>query len=138
MADRITSHNGELNNPHIHHGNRLIATHMRFCWGDNTVILFDHWPGKDTAMYALAIIFVFCLAFLIEFLLAFEFTKPGETKVGACLIRTELYMVRSGLSYMVMLAVLSYNGGIFLAAVSGHAVGFLVFQSRLFRKSDGE
>ncbi|KAL3753726.1 hypothetical protein ACJRO7_001033 [Eucalyptus globulus] len=131
MADRVTSHNTELNNPHVHHGNRLMAMHMS--WGHDRVILTDHWPGNDPAMFSLAIIFVFCLAFLIIFLLRFEYTKPGTTKGGAC-----LYTVRLAASYMVMLAVVSYNGGIFLAAVSGHAVGFLIFRSRLFGKWDHE
>ncbi|XP_030531875.2 copper transporter 4 [Rhodamnia argentea] len=138
MADGMTSHNGELNNTHIHHANRLAVTHMSFYWGHSVIVLFDHWPGNDPAMYALAIIFIFCLAFLVEFLLGFEFAKPGATKVGACLFKTGLYLVRSAVSYMVMLAVVSYNGGIFLAAVGGHAVGFLIFRSRLFGKCDGE
>ncbi|XP_010046506.1 copper transporter 4-like [Eucalyptus grandis] len=136
MADGITSHNTELNNPHVRHGNRLMAMHMS--WGHDTVFLTDRWPGNDPAMFSLAIIFVFCLAFLIMFLLRFEYTKPGTTKVGACLFKTELYTVRLVVSYMVMLAVVSYNGGIFLAAVSGHAVGFLIFRSRLFGKWDHE
>ncbi|XP_030449994.1 copper transporter 4 [Syzygium oleosum] len=133
MADTIPSHNSELNSTHFHHTNRLMATRMSFYWGHNTVILFDHWPGNHPAMYALAIIFVFCLAFLIEFLLGFEFAKPGATKVGACLLKTGLYMVRMAVSYMVMLAVVSYNGGISLAAVGGHAVGYMIFRSRAVR-----
>ncbi|XP_010044031.1 copper transporter 4 [Eucalyptus grandis] len=125
MAFRTTSHNGIP----IHHANHLIAARRSFYWGHNTVILFDHWPGNNPAMYALAIIFVFCLAFLVELLIGFEFTKPGPTKVGFCLLNTGVYMMRAALSYMVMLAVVSYNGGIFLAAVGGHAVGFLIFRS---------
>ncbi|KAI3443064.1 Copper transporter, partial [Psidium guajava] len=121
MADGMTSHNGELNSNHIRHAHRLAGTRTSFYWGHSAVILFDHWPGKDPTMYALAIMFVFCLAFLFEFLLAFESAKPGATKVEACLFRTGLYWVRVALNYMVILAVVSYNGGIFLAAVGGQA-----------------
>lgn len=40
------------------------------------------------------------------------------------------------MAYMVILAVTSYNGGIFLAAVVGHTTGYLIFGSGLCLKSD--
>ena len=52
------------------------------------------------------------------------------------MVQTLLHAIRIGLAYMVMLALMSFNGGVFLVAVAGHAVGFLVFGSRVFRGSE--
>lgn len=85
-------------------------------------------------MYALALIFVFLLAFFVELLSHVNFIKPGANRVASGFLQTGIYAVRAGLAYMVMLAVMSYNGGVFLAAVAGHAVGFFVFKCLVFRK----
>lgn len=57
--------------------------------------------------------------------------------MAAGFFQTGMHTVRAGLSYMVMLAVMSFNGGVFLAAVFGHAIGFFVFGSKAFRKLSG-
>ncbi|KAA8516352.1 hypothetical protein F0562_016645 [Nyssa sinensis] len=119
---------------HIHHHKSLL-THTTFYWGSkHTEVLFSGWPCKSTAMYALALIFVFVLAVVVEWLSNYKFVKPGANKVAAGLFQTGLHAVRWGIAYMVMLAVMSYNGGVFLAAVLGHAVGFMFFRSGVFKK----
>ncbi|XP_065854071.1 copper transporter 4 [Euphorbia lathyris] len=117
---------------HIH---RNSLTHMTFYWGHKTEILFKGWPGSSSAMYALALMFVFTLAVVVEWFNYCSIIKPGTNKVAAGVFRTGMYVVRTGLSYLVMLAVMSFNGGVFLAAVGGHAVGFAVFARRVIRKS---
>uniref|UniRef100_J3M7C3 Copper transport protein n=1 Tax=Oryza brachyantha TaxID=4533 RepID=J3M7C3_ORYBR len=41
--------------------------HMTFFWGKNTEVLFTLWPGTRGGMYALALVFMFALAVLLEF-----------------------------------------------------------------------
>jgi copper transporter 1 len=79
-------------------------------------------------MYALALAFVFALAVLVKWLSQYcNIVKPGTNDVAVGLVQTALYAVRSGADYMLILAVMSFNGGVFLATVVGRLVGFLVF-----------
>ena len=117
-------------------GRRRIPIHTTFYWGHNVDVLFPCWPGDSAAMYALCLILVFAMAISVEWL---SFTnivklKPGKNDVAAGAAQTALYAVRSGFSYMVMLAVMSFNGGVFLAAIAGHVIGFLVFGTRAIRR----
>jgi len=123
-------------------GGRRIPIHTTFYWGHKVDILFRCWPGDSAAMYAVALLIVFFMAVLVEWL---SFTnivklKPGGSNdVVGGLLKTGLYAVRSGLSYLVMLAVMSFNGGVFVVAISGHVIGFLIFGTRaiLRKKSNG-
>ncbi|KAL8141021.1 hypothetical protein V2J09_007042 [Rumex salicifolius] len=116
---------------------RGMMMHMTFFWGKNTEVLFDGWPGrKGAAMYAACLAVVFFLAVLVEWLSNCRLIKPGTHHVAAGLTRTLMHTLRIGLAYLVMLAVMSFNGGVFLAAVAGHAVGFLIFGSRVSKKAE--
>ncbi|XP_059276254.1 copper transporter 6-like [Lycium ferocissimum] len=110
--------------------------HMTFFWGKNAEILFSGWPGynNNIGMYILALFVIFLLAFFVEWLSHTNYIKDDANHVAAGLIQTGLYGVRIGLAYLVMLAVMSFNGGIFLMAIAGHTLGFLVFGSRVFKK----
>ncbi|PIA54531.1 hypothetical protein AQUCO_00900824v1 [Aquilegia coerulea] len=107
--------------------------HMTFYWGKEALILFHGWPGTSTRMYVLALIFVFLLAVFIEGLSNSRFIKQGSNHVSAGLVQTLSHTIRVGLAYLVMLAVMSFNVGVFLVAVAGHSIGFLVFGSRVFK-----
>lgn len=107
-------------------------------------MLFPGWPDSNRAMYALALIFVFFLAFFAEWLArcsdAASSLKPGADKFAKVAFRTAMYAIKSGFSYLVILAVVSFNGGVFLTAIFGHAFGFAVFRGRAFRnvgRADG-
>ena len=118
----------------MHHMEMMM--HMTFYWGKEAEILFSGWPGARSGMYALALIVVFVTGIIVEWLSYCRLIKPGSTHVAAGLVQTLLHAIRIGLAYMVMLALMSFNGGVFLVAVAGHAVGFLVFGSRVFRGSE--
>ena len=107
---------------------RMRYTHMTFFWGKNSEILFTGWPGADGGMYALALAAVFALAFVLEFL--------GSRRLDALLrpraARAAVYALRVGAAYLLMLAIMSFNGGVLLVAVAGHAAGFLAFKAGRF------
>ncbi|GFY93204.1 copper transporter 1 [Actinidia rufa] len=120
---------------HIHH--RRMLMHMTFYWGTCAEVLFSGWPGSNRVMYAMALVFVFTLAVLVEWFSRCNLIKPGANRVGLGFFRAGLHAVRIGFTYMLMLALISFNGGVFIAAVSGHAVGFLLFGSRVLGKGSG-
>ncbi|TKY67397.1 Copper transporter 6 [Spatholobus suberectus] len=110
----------------MHHHKMMMMMHMTFFWGKDADILFNNWPGGKSGMYALALVFVFVMAVFVELLSHTRFIKPGSNHVVAGLIKTLLHVLRIGLAYLVMLALMSFNGGVFLVAVLGHALGFFL------------
>ncbi|WOG89130.1 hypothetical protein DCAR_0208366 [Daucus carota subsp. sativus] len=114
--------------------------HMTFFWGKNVDILFNDWPGQNSGgMYVLALFVVFVLVMIVEWLSHSNLIKQGSNHVVAGLVQTLMHAMRVALAYIVMLAVMSFNGGVLIVAVAGHSLGFLIFGSRVFRKaSDGD
>ncbi|XP_043725828.1 copper transporter 6-like [Telopea speciosissima] len=110
----------------------MMMMHMTFFWGKNAQILFSGWPGSNTGMYVLALIVVFVLAVLVEWLSHCQLIK-STNHVVVRLLQTLMHTVRMGLAYLVMLALMSFNVGVFLVAIAGHALGFLLFGSMVFR-----
>ncbi|KAL9141017.1 hypothetical protein ABFS82_14G075100 [Erythranthe guttata] len=122
---------------------RHMMMHMTFFWGKNAEILFNGWPGYDhLGMYVLALAVVFFLALTVEWLSHCNILRPetASNRRGAAaaigVMQTVLYAVRIGLAYLVMLAVMSFNAGVFLVAIAGHGVGFFLFGSRAFNKQN--
>ncbi|KAK9071164.1 hypothetical protein SSX86_009732 [Deinandra increscens subsp. villosa] len=107
---------------------KKMMMHMTFYWGKDALILFKGWPGTSTPMYALAIVFVFFLALLVEWLAHCNLQMSKSDDVSSGLAQTLVYTLRVGLGFMVMLALMSFNVGVFAAAVSGHALGFFFFR----------
>ncbi|XP_010520242.1 PREDICTED: copper transporter 2-like isoform X2 [Tarenaya hassleriana] len=130
MNNANGSSSSMMNHPH------KMMMHMTFFWGTNTEVVFSGWPGTSSGMYALCIIVVFFAAVVTEWLAhSAALCRGGAVSRAAGLVQTAVYTLRTGLAYLVMLALMSFNGGVFLAAIAGHAVGFLVFGSRVFKDS---
>lgn len=112
----------------------MVMMHMSFFWGKDVVVLFQGWPGDRLGMYILATIFVCFMAFVVEVLSISPSSKPGRSwsPLITSLIHTGAYALRMVLAYMVMLSVMSFNIGIFIAAVVGHAVGRFFVKYRSF------
>ncbi|KAB1199051.1 Copper transporter 6 [Morella rubra] len=115
--------------------NEMAMTHMTFTWSKNGYILFSGWPGTRTGMYALALIIIFVVSIIVEGL-SCRLVKKGPKNVAAGLIQTVLHGLKVGLGFLVMLAVMSFNVGVLMAAVIGHTLGFFLFHSRVFKASD--
>ncbi|KAG7548106.1 Ctr copper transporter [Arabidopsis suecica] len=99
--------------------------HMTFFWGKNTEVLFSGWLGTSSGMYALCLIFIFFLVVLIEWLDYFPLlrgTTGDSANRTAGLIQTAVYTICIGhaylvvftvlFTYLVMLAVMSFNAGV--------------------------
>ncbi|KAM3351689.1 hypothetical protein ACQJBY_023563 [Aegilops geniculata] len=119
-----------------HGGMRMHYMHMTFYWGKNSEILFHGWPGSSGGMYALALLVVFALAVLVEFLSSCRWIESRlssrDRPAAAGAARAAVHALRVGLVYVLMLALMSFNVGVLLVAVAGHAVGFLLFRAGLF------
>ncbi|KAG6596378.1 Copper transporter 4, partial [Cucurbita argyrosperma subsp. sororia] len=146
MALKTTSHHnlGAVpppaveSNPATTNNAGKTVVHKTLYWGHDAQVLFTGWPGTNSAMYALAVIFVFVLAVFVEWLTYLNFMKESADNVLTVVLQTAIHTVRTGLNYMVILSVMSFNGGIFLAAVGGHAVGFVLFRARAKRKAESD
>ncbi|KAL0347375.1 UNVERIFIED_CONTAM: hypothetical protein Scaly_1753500 [Sesamum calycinum] len=53
----------------------------------------------------------------VEFLSNLNLVKPGSNRVATVFFQAGIRAIRAGLGYMVILAVMSYNGGVFIVLV---------------------
>ncbi|CAI9303837.1 unnamed protein product [Lactuca saligna] len=113
----------------------MATMHMTFFWGKDVVMLFNDWPNGKLGMYILALAFVFVLAVAVEFFSVFTTIKTGAYTISGCLTQAFVYGFRMGLAYLVMLSVMSYNLGVFIVVVVGHAAGFFLVKYRLSLKT---
>ncbi|KAI5321845.1 PREDICTED: copper [Prunus dulcis] len=114
-----------------------MKTHFTYFLGNTTEIMFSGWPGQSLESYMLALVSVFLLSLVVEWLSHMKLIdgSTADNYVSDGLKQTLMYAIRVGLAYLVMLAVMSFNVGVLLAAISGYAVGFLIFGTRVFMRS---
>lgn len=111
-------------------GTTMMQMKMNFYWGRDAIVLFSGWPGHSVGWYIVALLLVFLLAVVVELLSALPPAKPGPSRVaGGRLRNAAVHLLRIGLAYLLMLSVMSFNLGVFIVAVVGHGVGFLIARS---------
>ncbi|KAJ3677117.1 hypothetical protein LUZ60_002841 [Juncus effusus] len=126
--------------------------HMTFYWGKSVTILFDSWKTDSWLSYALSLLFLFIASAFYQYLEAHRIrvkllanskqvqSPPsiGTPLLGMTVVRgwtlarflvAVMFAVNSAIGYLLMLAVMSFNGGVFCAIVAGLGAGYLVFRS---------
>lgn len=110
---------------------------MNFYWGKNATILFKGWPDNNLGMYILSLFFVFFMAFAVEIMsMGLKINKSMNPIVGGLILNSIYYTVRMVLVYFVMLAVMSFNVGIFIVAILGHGLGYFFVKFRELAAAD--
>ncbi|KAK9210117.1 hypothetical protein WN944_002486 [Citrus x changshan-huyou] len=125
--------------------------HMTFYWGRQVTLLFDFWRTDSWPSYALTLLACFLFSAFYQYLEDRRVRlnriavgqKPAMADVETPLLQrkvvgkfsaariagTALFGINSGVGYLLMLAIMSFNGGVFLAVVVGLMIGYLVFRS---------
>ncbi|XP_021897321.1 copper transporter 1-like [Carica papaya] len=107
-----------------------MSMHMSFYWGKEVTIFFSGWPDTHLGMYILALFVVFVLSFGVEILSLLPLLKTGTSPILAAFVQAIVYAIRMAFAYLVMLSVMSYNLGIFIVAVAGHAIAYFLIRYR--------
>lgn len=136
-------------------GNNATMMHMTFYWSRNVTLLFDSWKTDSWFTYSLTLLV--CLIFSVFYqyledrririkLLASSAAGSvnGSVDTSTPLVNKKLiskrwsvgrltgsvlFGINSAIGYFLMLAIMSFNGGVFVAIVVGLAVGYLLFRS---------
>ncbi|KAL9176573.1 hypothetical protein ABFS82_01G006000 [Erythranthe guttata] len=129
--------------------------HMTFYWGIRATILFDSWKTDSWLNYSLSLLACFLFSAFYQYMEDRRFrirllskntpssgggAAPLETpllfsKLGGSnwppsrFADAILFGINSAIGYFLMLAVMSFNAGVFLAVVVGLAVGYLIFRA---------
>ncbi|KAJ8427268.1 hypothetical protein Cgig2_021774 [Carnegiea gigantea] len=126
--------------------------HMTFYWGTKVTLLFDWWKTESWPSYYLTLLFCFLFAAFYQYLedrrlslLALATKRSSGPSINAPLLPSRfgtrldnparvgtaaLFGVNSAIGYLLMLAVMSFNGGVLIAVVLGLAVGYFLFRAK--------
>lgn len=121
--------------------------HMTFYWGRDVTLLFDFWKTATWTDYSLTLLACFFFSLFYQYLESFRLrlkslSSPPKS-LSEPLISTgkttssrwgkvagaAIFGANSAVGYMLMLAIMSFNGGVFVAVVVGLTVGYLAFRS---------
>ena len=113
---------------------------MTIYWGKDVTLLFDWWRTDSWPRYALSLLACFLFSLFYQYLedrrlrfnsAADRLSHPLLSKIGHTwrLASAALFGFNAAIGYLLMLAVMSFNGGVFLAVVLGISVGYLLFRA---------
>ncbi|CAN4080058.1 unnamed protein product [Withania somnifera] len=137
--------------------------HMTFYWGKKVTLLFDFWRTDSWTSYAITLLACFIFSLFYQYMedrrqrfrilsvnskrnypppptaaanapLLYTLPSVGGKWNSARFATAILFGVNSAIGYLLMLAVMSFNGGVLVAVVIGLAIGYLLFR---FDDEDG-
>ncbi|KAM1223774.1 hypothetical protein ACFX2G_043715 [Malus domestica] len=127
--------------------------HMTFYWSRQVTLLFDSWKTDTWTSYSLTLLACLLVPAFYQYLedlrvrikraassssLKSASDAPIRTPLlggaggrfsAGRLAESVLFGVNVAIAYMIMLAIMSFNGGVFVAIVLGLAIGYLAFRS---------
>ncbi|CAK8569906.1 unnamed protein product [Lathyrus sativus] len=124
--------------------------HMTLYWGKDVTLLFDSWKTDSWTSYLLSLFACFLIASFYQYLenirIRLKFFSGGNgpspvPEIQTPLLRLNkvsrnkvaesvLFGVNSAIGYLLMLAIMSFNGGVFVAIVVGLTLGYFFFRSQ--------
>ncbi|XWS26490.1 hypothetical protein CRYUN_Cryun26dG0036600 [Craigia yunnanensis] len=127
--------------------------HMTFYWSRQVTLLFNSWRTDSWLSYALTLLACLLASAFYQYLehVRYRVRRGGKPTEGTAeepfllqskgaeagnrgkwsvgkIVGGVLFGLSSALGYLLMLAIMSFNGGVFLAIVLGLTVWFLVFR----------
>lgn len=120
--------------------------HMTFYWGTRVTILFDSWKTDSWPTYFISLLACFLFSLFYQYMedrrIRFHQTAAAAAAAAPLLLSKPaggkwtpsrfagaiLFGVNSAIGYFLMLAIMSFNAGVFIAVVMGLGVGYLLFR----------
>ncbi|MBA0816970.1 hypothetical protein Gohar_001576 [Gossypium harknessii] len=115
--------------------------HLTLYWGKNVTLLVDSWKTDSWLSYLLTLLACFLFSSFYQYMedrrVHFRSLSSSSTTAVPLLPKYQrsakfatavLFGVNSAIGYLLMLALMSFNGGVFLAVFWGLAVGYLFFR----------
>ncbi|EFJ41888.1 CTR type copper ion transporter [Volvox carteri f. nagariensis] len=105
----------------------VMQMQMVFDYGYKTTLWFSSLRTDTIASYIAVLLGLGLLAFVHEGLTVYRKTRATTLGSSADALEFGLREQNLGLSYMLMLAVMSMNAGVFVAVLAGFGAGFCAF-----------